>query len=110
MKDLGGGGLSCCLSEISVTLSKGLEIDISKIHVKEDGMSPSEIMISESQERMLVVTSQTKLTNLIKVLEKYNLRYSIIGSVKGNRNLRHQRRRKRNYEYAVIVYLSSPTD
>jgi phosphoribosylformylglycinamidine synthase len=87
MKDLGGGGLSCCLSEISVTLSKGLEIDISKIHVKEDGMSPSEIMISESQERMLVVTSQTKLTNLIKVLEKYNLRYSIIGSVKGNRNL-----------------------
>jgi len=87
MKDLGGGGLSCCLSEISVMLSKGLEIDISKIHVKEDGMSPSEIMISESQERMLVVTSQKESKNLLKVLEKYNLRYSIIGSVKGKKNL-----------------------
>ena len=87
MKDLGGGGLSCCLSEISVTLSKGLEIDISKIHVKEDGMLPSEIIISESQERMLVISSQTNLAFLTEILRKYNLSYSIIGSVIEGKNL-----------------------
>lgn len=87
MKDLGGGGLSCCLSEISVTIAKGLDVDISKVHLKERGMLPSEIMISESQERMLVITDQVKLASLTAVLDKYGTRYSIIGTVKGNRNL-----------------------
>ncbi|HEY7570964.1 MAG TPA: phosphoribosylformylglycinamidine synthase subunit PurL [Nitrososphaeraceae archaeon] len=87
MKDLGGGGLSCCLSEISETISKGLEVDLSKVHVKEDGMSPSEIILSESQERMLVITSQTNQAYLTEILSKYNLSYSNIGSVIEGKNL-----------------------
>lgn len=101
MKDLGGGGLSCCLSEISATLSKGLEVDISKLHVKEDGMLPSEIIISESQERMLVITSQTNQTYLTEILRKYDLSYSVIGSVIEGKNLVIK------YEGDVIMNLPS---
>lgn len=104
MKDLGGGGLSCCLSEISFTLGKGLDVDISRVHLKEDEMSPSEIMISESQERMLVITDQVKLEGLIKILDKYSVRYSIIGVVNENKNLiiRHRGKIVMNMPAAFI--------
>ncbi|MDH3191549.1 MAG: AIR synthase related protein, partial [Nitrosopumilus sp.] len=53
MKDLGGGGLSCAVSETADALSIGIEMDVDKVHTRESGMYPDEIMVSESQERML---------------------------------------------------------
>ena len=61
LKDLGGGGLSCCLSEMSDNLEKGFDIELSEVHVKEKGMSPLELMLSESQERMLIITDHSKI-------------------------------------------------
>lgn len=87
IKDLGGGGLSCCLSETSDTLGKGFDVDLSKVHAKEVGMTPNELMISESQERMLYVTDAQKLPMLQSILDKYEIKYSMLGKVEGHENL-----------------------
>lgn len=87
MKDLGGGGLSCCLSETADNLKKGFEIELSNIHLKQKDMGDSEIMISESQERMLLITSNKKKTKLFSLFEKYGIKYSVIGKVNNDKNV-----------------------
>lgn len=87
IKDLGGGGLSCCLSETSDSLGKGFEVDLSAVHTREAGMTPAELMISESQERMLYVTDSERLPVLRSILEKYEIRYSVLGGVRDHRDL-----------------------
>ncbi|MDQ3976907.1 MAG: AIR synthase-related protein, partial [Thermoproteota archaeon] len=81
------GGLSCCLSETSDNLGKGFDIELTKIHTRESHMMPNELMISESQERMLYITDKPKLSILQSILSKYGIKYSIIGTVQGHENL-----------------------
>ena len=85
MKDLGGGGLSCAISETADALSIGIELDVARVHKRESGMSPTEIMISESQERMLVITDRYNLQILKEICEKFHVPYSVIGRVKEDR-------------------------
>jgi len=85
MKDLGGGGLSCAISETADALSVGIEMDVARIHKREASMSPTELMVSESQERMLVITDRQKLPILKKICEKFKVPYSVIGKVKEDR-------------------------
>ena len=87
IKDLGGGGLSCCLSETSDNLGKGFDIELTKIHTRESHMMPNELMISESQERMLYITDKTRLSILQLILSKYGIKYSIIGRVQEHQDL-----------------------
>jgi phosphoribosylformylglycinamidine synthase len=87
IKDLGGGGLSCCLSETSDNLGKGFDIELTKIHTRESHMTPNELMISESQERMLYITDKPKLPILQSILSKYGIKYSIIGTVQEHQDL-----------------------
>ena len=82
MKDLGGGGLACAISETADTLSVGIQIDVNRIHKREDGLSPIELMTSESQERMLVITDKKKITMLKKICKKFGVPCSVIGHVK----------------------------
>ena len=86
-KDLGGGGLSCCLSELSHLVEKGFEIELSAIHTKVDDITPNEIMISESQERMVYVINKNKLSTFDEIFTKYGIAYSVIGKVSGKDNL-----------------------
>ncbi len=82
MKDLGGGGLSCAISETADALDIGIEIDVDKVHTRESDMSPDEIMVSESQERMLIITSQEKSKKLKEICAKFRIVCSVIGFVK----------------------------
>lgn len=82
MKDLGGGGLACAISETADTLSVGIQVDVNKIHKREDGLSPAELMTSESQERILVITDKKKITMLKKICKKFGVPCSVIGHVK----------------------------
>ena len=84
MKDLGGGGLSCAISETAESLGIGIELDVDSVHTKESGLSPDEIMISESQERMLVITSKKKLPKLKQICNKFNVICSTIGHVRND--------------------------
>ena len=87
IKDLGGGGLSCCLSETSDSLGKGFDVELTKIHARESGMTPNELMISESQERMLYVTDKTRLPALQSIFDKYEIRHSVLGIVQDHKDL-----------------------
>lgn len=84
MKDLGGGGLSCAVSETADALSVGIDLDVGKIHTREDNMTPDEIMVSESQERMLVITQKENLEKLHDICNKFHVPCSVIGMVRKN--------------------------
>ena len=82
MKDLGGGGLSCAISETAESLGIGIELDVKNVHLRESDLSPDEIMISESQERMLVISSPDNLSKIEKICDKFRIQCSVIGKVK----------------------------
>ena len=87
VKDLGGGGLSCCLSETSANLKKGFDIDLDKVPLKYNNMEAEEIMISESQERMLYIMNKRNFKSFAKILKKYEVPFAIIGTVKNHNDL-----------------------
>lgn len=87
LKDLGGGGLTTGLSEMAEKGGCGIEIELSKVHLREEDLSPIEIMISESQERMVFIVEQGHEGEVCRVFEKYELPYSIIGKVTDGGNL-----------------------
>ncbi|MBC8249985.1 MAG: phosphoribosylformylglycinamidine synthase subunit PurL [Candidatus Nitrosopelagicus sp.] len=81
MKDLGGGGLSCAVSEIAESLGIGIELDVANVHLRESDLTPDEIMISESQERMLVISNSEKLSKIKQICDKFRIQCSVIGKV-----------------------------
>ncbi len=87
LKDLGGGGLSCGLSEIADKGGCGIEVDVSDVHVREDFMTPIEIMISESQERMLFVVEKGFEKEVCRIFEKYEIPHRRIGNVTATRKM-----------------------
>lgn len=91
IKDLGGGGLSCAVSETADALDIGIELDINYVHTREPNMSPAEIMTSESQERMLVITDKHRLSRLEQICKKFNVACSVIGKVTENKLMQVRR-------------------
>jgi phosphoribosylformylglycinamidine synthase subunit PurL len=87
IKDLGGGGLACCLSELSDAVEMGFEVELSSVHKKFSSLSAEEIMISESQERMLFLVPKNKLNDFKKIVDKFSIPYSIIGQVRDHKDL-----------------------
>ena len=96
MKDLGGGGLSCAISETADALEIGIEMDVDKVHTRESDMHPDEIMVSESQERMLIITSKTKFKKLQEICKKFRIGCSVIGTVKSD-NQMHVKKGKKTF-------------
>jgi phosphoribosylformylglycinamidine synthase len=105
LKDLGGGGLACCLSEVSNKLGKGFVVDLADLHLKEKGMSAEEIMLSESQERMLIIADNSKVNSIKRIFERYGLKYAIIGEVaaRGNLVIKHRGRIVANIPARIVA-------
>lgn len=81
IQDMGAAGLTCSTSEMSARGGCGMEIDIGKVPVREDAMTPYEIMLSESQERMLVVARPETLKQVQSIFKKWGLLAAVIGMV-----------------------------
>ncbi len=94
MKDLGGGGLSCAVSETADALGVGIEMDVNLVHTRESNMHSDEIMISESQERMLIVTNKTKLKKLQEICKKFRITCSVIGHIKSGNQMHVKKGKK----------------
>src|SRR4051812_43966646 len=88
LQDLGAAGLSSSSSEMAAKGGVGLDIDVAKVPLREPGMEPFEIMISESQERMLCVVEPERLDDVLAVCERWEVRATPIGSVTDTRHLR----------------------
>ena len=80
-KDLGGGGLSTGLSEIADKGHSGVDVYLDRIPTREPDLTPTEVMISESQERMLLVVKSGNEATLRGILDKYGVRFACIGEV-----------------------------
>ncbi|MFA4923970.1 MAG: phosphoribosylformylglycinamidine synthase subunit PurL [Ignavibacteriaceae bacterium] len=81
IQDMGAAGISCSTSEMSAKGKSGMKIDLSKVPLREDGMSAYEIMLSESQERMLVVAKKGNEQRVKEIFEKWDLHCETIGEV-----------------------------
>lgn len=81
LKDLGGGGLTCCISEMADKSGNGAQMELTKVPLREEGMTPYEIMLSESQERMVFVVNPKDVDGLLAIFHKHELPYAVIGQV-----------------------------
>ncbi|MFX1401877.1 MAG: phosphoribosylformylglycinamidine synthase subunit PurL [Promethearchaeota archaeon] len=79
LKDLGGGGLSCALSELTGDGGTGANVDMGKIFTREPNMNSFEIMLSESQERMAFIVKPEGLETVLEVFKKYEMAHAVIG-------------------------------
>ncbi len=84
LQDLGAAGLTSSASEMAGRAGNGLYIDIEKVPLREEGLLPWEIMLSESQERMLVVAEPSKVPAIEKIFAKWDLVAAAIGEVTGD--------------------------
>ncbi len=88
VQDLGGAGLSCSTSETAARGGSGMEIDVSLVPKREEGLIPYEIMLSESQERMLVIAKKGCERQVQEIFKKWGLHSVIIGKVTDDKMLR----------------------
>ncbi|MEM0202424.1 MAG: phosphoribosylformylglycinamidine synthase subunit PurL [Archaeoglobaceae archaeon] len=88
MKDLGGGGLSCVVGEMAFAAGFGAEIHLDKVPLKEEGMAPWEIWVSESQERMMLTVRPEKVDEVLYVFQKWDIPATVIGKTTDDRMLR----------------------
>ena len=81
IQDMGAAGLTCSSCEMGSRAGTGLEIELDKVPQRESGMSPYEILLSESQERMLLVARRGQEQEVIRVFQKWGLDAIEIGAV-----------------------------
>ena len=87
IQDMGAAGLTSSSVEMAAKGNLGIEINLDKVPCREDRMLPYEIMLSESQERMLLILKAGKEKNAKKIFDKWNLDFSIIGKTTNTKNL-----------------------
>ncbi|HEY7413088.1 MAG TPA: phosphoribosylformylglycinamidine synthase subunit PurL [Vicinamibacteria bacterium] len=88
IQDMGAAGLTCSTSEMGARAGTGIVIDVARVPKRETGMSAYEVMLSESQERMLLVVEKGREAEVQRVFEKWDLHAEPIGSVTGDGRLR----------------------
>ena len=87
IQDMGAAGLTSSSIEMASKGNLGIEIDLDKVPCRESKMSPYEIMLSESQERMLIVLENGKEELAKKIFDKWNLDFAIIGKTTNSKNI-----------------------
>ena len=88
LQDMGAAGLTCSSCEMGARGDAGIDIDVSTVPQRETDMTPYEIMLSESQERMLFIVRQGREAEIERVFEKWDLHAVRIGQVTGDGLLR----------------------
>jgi phosphoribosylformylglycinamidine synthase len=81
IQDMGAAGLTSSSFEMAGRAGTGIRMDLDRVPVRESGMTPYEIMLSESQERMLIVAKQGREEEVIRVFEKWDLNAAVVGAV-----------------------------
>ena len=88
LQDLGAAGITSSASEMAAKGGVGIEVDAEKVPLRESGMEPYEIVISESQERMLAIVEPDKAERVLEMAVRYGLVGAVIGRVAGHGDLR----------------------
>jgi phosphoribosylformylglycinamidine synthase len=89
MQDMGAAGIICSNSEMSAKGEHGMRIDLDKVPTRQENMKPFEILLSESQERMLIVVHKGREAEVEAVFDKWDLNCAIIGEVTDTKRLHY---------------------
>jgi len=89
MQDMGAAGITCSTSEMSAKTGVGMDIDLDKVPTRQANMKPYEILLSESQERMLIVVQKGREAEVESVFEKWDLHCAVIGVITAGGQLRY---------------------
>ena len=81
IQDLGGAGLSCATSEMASNGSGGMRVQLDTVPLRDASLSPEEILMSESQERMCAIVDPVNLEQVLAICEKWDLTATVIGEV-----------------------------
>ncbi|PHX76655.1 MAG: phosphoribosylformylglycinamidine synthase II, partial [Flavobacteriales bacterium] len=89
MQDMGAAGITCSTSEMSAKTDVGMDVWLDKVPMRQPDMKGWELLLSESQERMLVIIEKGREKEVEKVLEKWDLTYAHIGMVTDTKHVRY---------------------
>jgi phosphoribosylformylglycinamidine synthase len=81
IQDLGAAGISCATSETAGNGGMGMEVDLDRVHLRESDMTPGEILMSESQERMLAIVTPENESAVLELAQRWEIEASTIGTV-----------------------------
>jgi phosphoribosylformylglycinamidine synthase subunit PurL len=81
IQDLGGAGISCATSELASNGGKGMKVQLKKVLLRDESLTPEEILMSESQERMMAIVPKKHLRAFKKIVDKHEVEYSVLGKV-----------------------------
>jgi len=81
IQDLGGAGLSCATSELASNGQAGMRVQLKNVLLRDESLTPEEILMSESQERMMAIVPKESLKAFVAIVEKHEVEYSVLGEV-----------------------------
>ena len=81
IQDLGGAGLSCATSELASGGSGGMKVELDRVPLRDATLSPQEILMSESQERMCAIVEPSKINRFLEICKKWDVTVTVIGEV-----------------------------
>jgi len=87
IQDLGAAGISCATSELAANGGSGMRVDLEKVLLRDPTLTPEEILMSESQERMMAIVAPEKLDDFLAVTGKWDVETSVLGEVTGDGRL-----------------------
>jgi phosphoribosylformylglycinamidine synthase subunit PurL len=89
MQDMGAAGITCSTSEMSAAGNVGMDIHLDRVPMRQEGMKPFEILLSESQERMLIVVKKGLEEEVLRIFDKWDLNAVEIGEVTATERVRY---------------------
>jgi phosphoribosylformylglycinamidine synthase len=81
IQDLGGAGLSCATSELASNGRAGMRVQLKEVLLRDESLTPEEILMSESQERMMAIVPKKDLKAFTTIVNKYEVEFSVLGEV-----------------------------
>lgn len=87
IQDLGAAGISCATSELAANGGSGMRVDLENVLLRDPSLTPEEILMSESQERMMAIVAPEKLDAFLEVTAKWDVETSVLGEVTGDGRL-----------------------
>ena len=87
IQDLGAAGISCATSELAANGGSGMRVDLENVLLRDPTLTPEEILMSESQERMMAIVAPEKLDAFLAVTGKWDVETSVLGEVTGDGRL-----------------------
>ena len=87
IQDLGAAGISCATSELAANGGSGMRVDLENVLLRDPSLTPEEILMSESQERMMAIVAPEKLDAFLEVVGRWEVETSVLGEVTGDGRL-----------------------